>query len=447
MRAKLSNLWESIHTSLWFFPSIIAALGVGAAYGIIQLDRSAFLTGSRLEHWFYLGGPEGARLVLSTIAGSTITVVGVAFSITIAALAMAGSQFGPRLLRSFMADKGNQTVLGTFISTFIYCLIVLRTIRDDSDVVFVPDKAVTFGIILALFSFGILIYFFHHVSSSMQAEHVVNILYRELIAEIDRTFPPMSQAEHGPVESKALEGREGPHAIAGGLHVMVHATESGYLRALDAQSLLSLATERNVVIRVQYRPGDFVFEKNPITIVEGRDRLDEPAQKRIRRAFAVGEYRSLEQDVEFPIQQLVDMALRALSPSLNDPYTAVNCIDRLGAAICHLCDRQTPPPRWYDKDGRLRLILDVPTYEGIVDAAFNQIRQSAADNIAASIRLLEALQAIAVVTSGPKQRKVIRRHAEMIHHACQKALTEQKDRDDIEERFREVLQRLGDAVS
>lgn len=139
MKTRLLNLWELIHTSLWFFPSVIAIPGVGAAYGMVQLDKSAFLDASQLERLFYAGGAEGARLVLYTIAGSII-----------AALAMAGSQFGLRLLRSFMADKGNQIVLGTFISTFIYCLIVLRTVQDNSDGIFVPEIAVTFGIVMAL---------------------------------------------------------------------------------------------------------------------------------------------------------------------------------------------------------------------------------------------------------------------------------------------------------
>ena len=447
MKTRLQSLWESIHTSFWFLPVLISLGAVALAYGMVRLDRSVSPEAHHLGELFYPGGPEGARLVLSTIAGSTITVTGVTFSITIAALTMAGSQFGPRLLRNFMADKGNQIVLGAFVGTFIYCLIVLRTVEQSNGSVFVPEIAVTLGIVLALISFGVLIYFFHHASSSIQAEQVVDTIYRELMAEIDRTFPQESQANHGPVESKGLDGREGPRGRAGGPHVIVCAQASGYLRALDVQRLLSVAMDRDVVIRVQYRPGDFVFEKNPIAVVEGCDELEESVPRQIRRAFILGKYRSLEQDVEFPIQQLVDMALRALSPSLNDPYTAVNCIDRLGAAICHLCDRQTPPPQWYDEAGRLRLVLDVPTYEGIVDAAFNQIRQSAVDNVAASIRLLETLQAIAVAASGPEQRKVIRRHAEMVHRACRESLTEKTDLDDLDERFREVLQKLGEADS
>jgi uncharacterized membrane protein len=168
-------------------------------------------------------------------------------------------------------------------------------------------------------------------------------------------------------------------------------------------------------------------------------------REQVRRAFVLGKYRSLEQDVEFPVQQLVDMALRALSPSLNDPYTAVNCIDRLGAAICHLNTRQPASPYRYDHAGNLRLILDVHTYEGILDAAFNQIRQSAKRSIGVNIRLLETLGAIAVTARGDDQRKVIQCHAEMIHRTAQEALTEEHDREDLEQRFHAVMEKLNSA--
>jgi len=178
-------------------------------------------------------------------------------------------------------------------------------------------------------------------------------------------------------------------------------------------------------------------------VVSGKEHWDDPVHQRVRSAFILGKYRSLEQDVEFPVQQLVDMALRALSPGINDPYTAVNCIDRLGAAICHLNARQCPSRYRHGEDGRLRLIVEVFTYEGLVDAAFNQIRQSAEHNAAVNMRLLEALQAIAVTTRTEAQRQVIRRHVEMIYRAGHEALTEKKDRDDLEERFRGVMEKVG----
>ncbi len=440
MKTKLLSLWESVHTSFWFLPTVMALAAIGLSVGMVRLDRSISVDIPLLNEFLYPGGAEGARLVLSTIAGSMITVAGVTFSITIVALTLASSQFGPRLLRSFMADKGNQVVLGTFVGTFIYCLLVLRTVQGaDRETAFVPELAVTVGIVLALAGFGVLIYFFHHASTSIQSERVVDTVYRELISEINRTFPETpAQAEPVlvPVEQP---GELGTHEEA----ITVAAVSSGYLRAIDTEGLMSLATAHDLVIRLVRRPGDFIFEQTPLARVAGGGEVDSYIYNQVQHAFVLGTYRSLKQDVEFPIQQLVDMALRALSPSLNDPYTAMNCIDRLGAGICHLNARHSPPRHRYDQAGRLRLIVDVYTYEGIVDAAFNQIRQNARRSVAVNIRLLETLQAIAATARRDEQRKVIRRHAEMIHRAGREAAREESDRNDLEERFQEVLQKLG----
>jgi YD repeat-containing protein len=434
MNTKYLSFWESIHTSFWFLPALMAAIGVALSYAMLRLDQTVSVPAWKIEVILFPGGPEGARLVLSTIAGSTITVAGVIFSITIAALAMAGAQFGPRLLRSFVADKGNQVTLGTFVGTFIYCLLVSRTVEEDNAARFVPAISVTVAILLALASFGVLIYFFHHASSSIQAEQVVDTIYRELLAEIDRTFP-----EEGEPGGTPAAPPTAPKFDAG-VAVLSHA--SGYLRAVDGEGLLALAAARDLVIRLEYRPGDFVFERTPLAVVVGRGEIDEYVHKHVRDALILGTYRSLEQDVEFPIQQLVDMALRALSAALNDPYTAVNCIDRLGAGICHLNARGAPTRYRYDGEGNLRVILDVPTYEGMLDAAFNQIRQSATHAISVTIRLLEALQAIAVTTRSAQQRQAVRQHAEMIHRAGQAAATEKRDSNDLEKRFREFMQKL-----
>jgi uncharacterized membrane protein len=438
MKAKILSLWESIHTSFWFLPGVIAVTAVALAYGMVWLDQSISVKARQLGSVLYPGGPEGARQVLSTVAGSIITVAGVTFSITIAALTLASSQFGPRLLRNFMADKGNQAVLGTFVGTFIYCLLVLRTIREGPDGDFVPRIAITCAMGLALASFGVLIYFFHHASSSIQAEQVVDTLYRELLEEIDRTFPEDRQ---GQGERPAAAGK-GPVSEPKEPVTAVRARSSGYVRTIDVDGLISLARAHRAVIYLEHRPGDFVFERTPLARVARTGAIDRPMRERIQGAFVLGKYRSLKQDVEFPIQQLVDMALRALSPSLNDPYTAVSCIDRLGAAVCHLNARQSPSPYRYDEQGTLRLVLDVPTYEGILDATFNQIRQNAQGSLAVSIRLLEALQAIAVTTNQDSQRHAVRLHAEMVYRAGLEAVREQKDRDDLEKRFQQVMQKL-----
>lgn len=171
--ARLANLWESLRTSYWFVPTLMTAGGVALSFASVHLDERVNYKWVRTVGWIWAGGAEGARQVLSTIAGSMITVAGVAFSITIVALTLASNQFGPRLLRNFVRDAGNQIVLGTFIATFVYCLLVLRTVRGEDDTEFVPYVSVTLGVAFALTSLGVLIYFIHHVAISIQAENLI----------------------------------------------------------------------------------------------------------------------------------------------------------------------------------------------------------------------------------------------------------------------------------
>jgi uncharacterized membrane protein len=172
-KTKLSKLWEALHSSYWFVPTLMVVIAIALAFAMLSLDRAGKSGPIESLGWIYTGGPDGARTMLSAIASSMITVAGTAFSITLVALTLASSQFGPRLLRNFMQDTGNQIVLGTFIATFIYCLLVLRTVRGDDYNVFVPQLSVTVGIVLAIASIGVLIYFIHHASTTIQASHVI----------------------------------------------------------------------------------------------------------------------------------------------------------------------------------------------------------------------------------------------------------------------------------
>lgn len=189
MKTKILHFLEQIRTSFWFIPSLMAFSAIILSYVMVQLDKSQILHVGLLDTVLYSGSAEGSRTVLSTIAGSMITVAGVVFSITIVALTMAASQFGSRLLRNFMGDRVNQIVLGAFIATFLYCLLVLQSIHYDGKEIFVPRVATSLSLILVLADFGILIYFFHHVSVLLQAEKVIESVSRELSGTINRLFP------------------------------------------------------------------------------------------------------------------------------------------------------------------------------------------------------------------------------------------------------------------
>ncbi|MDV2993798.1 MAG: hypothetical protein N4J56_003452 [Chroococcidiopsis sp. SAG 2025] len=184
---KLGKLWDRLHSSYWFLPTTMAVLAIALAFTMLSLDRAGFYGPLEKWGWIYTGGANGAREVLSSVAGSVISVAATAFSITIVALQLAASNYSPRLLRNFMQDTGNQLVLGTFIGTFIYCLLVLRTVRGDGDDYdsFVPQLAVTVGILLALASIGVLIFFIHHASTIIQASHIIMEASHDLHQAID----------------------------------------------------------------------------------------------------------------------------------------------------------------------------------------------------------------------------------------------------------------------
>jgi len=432
MKTRLLNLWEVVRTSFWLIPGLMVFSAIGLSFAIVAMDRMVELDHHRVFGFLYAGGPEGARSILSTIAGSMITVAGVAFSITIVALTLASSQFGPRLLRSFMRDTGNQIVLGTFIATFIYCLLVLRSVYSVGGHDFVPGISVTFALVLTVVNVGVLIYFIHHVSTSINADRVIAAVYHELSENIHRLFPEklgyeFEQSKNDRSRTQPTEGRYN-HVCA------IVALKSGYLQAIDSDSLLKNAGEHDFLIHLPVRPGEFIVRGTTLAKVESNEQFNEGLAEQVLDSFIVGLQRTPEQDAEFSIHQLVEVALRALSPGINDPFTAITCIDQLGSALCILTDRAFPSPYRYDDEGRLRVIAKPLTFEGVINAAFDQIRQYGRTSVAVTIRLLETLTTIADHARNSEQRQAILRHADMIAHVSQGSITEKNDRDDIQQR-------------
>jgi uncharacterized membrane protein len=436
MKTRLLHLWDILTTSYWFVPTLMVMAAAGVSIGLLVTDRHIQL-GPVSRRWLYSGGAEGARSLLSTIAGSIITVAGVVFSITIATLTQASSQFGPRLLRNFMRDTGNQIVLGTFLGTFLYCLLVLRSVYGTDSGGFVPNLSITFGVLLAVASLGVLIYFIHHVSQSIQAPNVVANVGRELERTMHRLFP--DALGHGapvPVPSEAEL-----HQFDSG--TTVYASAPGYLQAIDSDGILNLATERDLRVRLLVRPGDFVMTQRPILLARSESHLEPEAIHALCEAFYVGSQRTQEQDAEYSIHQLVEIAVRALSPGINDPFTASTCVDWLGQAICSLCKQQFPTPWRYDEQGKLRVIAIVSDFGGMLDASFNQIRQYGVGSVAVTLRLLETLEKIAACAGTDQQRSELLRHAKMLEHPDEEPFGEKGDRVDLRQRFQAAMLAIG----
>ncbi len=441
MKTRILHLWENVRTSFWLIPSLMVAAAVVLSAAAIAIDRNVAFDSRRFGVLLYGGGPEGASVIFSTIAGSMITVAGVVFSIIIVALTLTSSQFGSRLLRNFVRDKGNQVVLGTFISTFTYCLLALRSLYTAEGSSFIASVSVTFAMALALVNVGVLIYFIHHVTTSIQAEHVVTGVYRELLGRIETYFP--DQAEGESKDASRPEAKQAPARGNRPIRSRIESSKTGYLQAIDVGGLLALATEFDLQIDVPARPGHYMAPGGVLAAVQNERNLDPELETRIRNAFIVGLNRTAEQDPEFAIHQLAEIAIRALSTGINDPFTAMTCVDQLGSILCFLSRREFPGPQRFDEDGQLRVTLKPLTFEGVTDAAFNQIRQYSRTSVGVTLRLLEALENVAHEARTQEQRDAVSRQAEMIARASRDALSEENDRDDVEERFNAVLAALN----
>ncbi len=440
MKTLLLKYWDRLRSSLWFVPAVMACLAVALAVCAVELDKAIAENWVQRLGWIYSGGAEGASLLLGTVAGSMIAIAGTVFSMTLVALSLASSQLGPRLLRNFMRDTANQLVLGTFVATFLYCLIVLRTVRRADEVAFVPHLSVSIGVLLAMVSIGVLIYFIHHVSVSIQADEVVARVGKELEEGIDRLFPghlgkPVSEVSKAPSEAElpATFAREARP---------VGALADGYLQLIDADALMALAAEDDLLLRLERRPGHYLVKGRAMVMVWPGDRVNETLVEELNAAFVLGDQRTAAQDVEFSFNQLVEIAVRALSPGINDPFTAIACVDRLGSGLCRLARRNMPSALRFDLHGRLRLVAPGPTFAGIVDVAFNQIRQSARSNPAVAIRMLDAIAQIVRHVQSAPDAVCLQRHAGMIVRGAREAVPDPDDLLAVEAAFRAATQAL-----
>ena len=369
MRAYLQQLIYRIQGSYWFIPSLMVTAAIVLSQSTIWIDREVGNEWLK-DFWFAsMNQPDGARALLSTVAGSMITVAGVTFSLTILAVSHATSHFGPRLLDNLMRDRGNQVTLGTFVATFLYCLLVLRVIRGEGPsgdaAAFVPQFSLLIALMLTIASVGELIYFIHHVPDSI---HISTVLQR-LAEDMDRKFDELFPGAVG--EAIQTESDEDPPSF-NFVHQIASST-SGYLQGIDDTELLNFAKSNDVIIRLLRRPGDFLRENERIAEVTELDEWSDEAAEHVRYGFTIGFTRTPTQDVFFILNEFVEVAARALSPGVNDPFTAMQCIDWLSVGLVKLSNRSLPPVRRVDEEGKVRIITTQTTQQDFVDAMLGQL--------------------------------------------------------------------------
>ncbi len=411
MRARLLRLTDILRHSYWFIPTLMALLAMVLAAAMIAWDTwvgPAWLDG---VPGLYAAHPGGARLVLSAIGGSMITVAGTVFSVTIAAVVYASGQYGPRLLTNFMSDRGNQVTLGTFIATYLYCLLVLRTIRSPdeagSGVGFVPNVALLVGVILALCSIAVLIFFIHHVPSRIHINSVIEDVGARLLNDIGQRFPRFIGAPLVPGETpaRAADGEDAGAMFddpAGDMRpAAIRASDTGYVQLIDEEALLTHASANGLVLRLHYQPGDFVHAGRTVLEAWPPERCHAETADTLAAAFAIGARRSALQDIRFLVDELVEIAARALSPGVNDPFTAVTCLDWMGAAMSDLARRELPSHLRVDDEGELRVIAHPVTFDRFLEQSFGAMAQYCASDMIASLRYLRALGEVSLGCDDP----------------------------------------------
>ncbi|MDT0631862.1 DUF2254 domain-containing protein [Rubrivirga sp. S365] len=452
IRARVLDTWDTVRSSYWFIPSLMAVAAAALALGLTRAD--GLVGAGWVEAVSFLQDgtrPEGARAFLSTVAGSMIGVAGVTFSITIASVVYATGQYGPRLLTNFMDDRGNQVTLGTFIATFLYCLLVLRTVRsaDEAGGVgeFVPHLAILGALALTLASIGVFIFFIHHVPESIHVSNLVAGVGRDLLDRTESLFPERigeagttREAGRDPTAQTSMPDGFFDEARR------VAADGAGYVRGVDAEALLDLATAHDLVVRVRHRPGDFVAAGDALVLAWPPDRVTDEVAADVRASFAWGSQRTARQDTRFLVDELVEIAARALSPGVNDPFTAVSCLDWLSAALKSLAARDFPEPTRHDEGGALRVVAQPTTFGEFVEDVYSQLRPYVVADRNATLHALTTIGEVAGRVADRSQREALREQADALLQGATDSLTIDADRRDVRERHRDVSRLLAGHV-
>ena len=448
---KLRAVWNRVRDSLWFIPALLTLGSVGLALLTIQLDVVGVLPDSPAGLILFTGTASGARGVLTAIASSFITVTGVVFSVTIVALQLASTQFTPRILRNFTADRVNQVVLGAFIGTFTYALLILRVVRGEtggmtpedvqegartaveSPEAFVPHLSVTVAVGLAVVGIGFLIYFIHHAAQSVQAGVIIQRVTADALATVDRLLPER-------VGEPGEERVEGATPDSGGS--LVTADRSGYVQGIDEAGLTGRVHGKGLTIRMEPAIGDFVLAGGTLATIwpaepgEGGD-----VAESVRQAFVIGHERTPHADAELGIIELADIAVRALSPGINDPTTAVLCVDRLCEVLLAYARRERPRRVRGLPDGGT-LILPLAPFAELVDTAFDEIRHFGVENPRFTMAFLDRLGDLGDVLP-QEHRPPVARHVAAVLRVAGGVVRSESDLRRVERAARDALGRLG----
>ncbi|HEV2061964.1 MAG TPA: DUF2254 domain-containing protein [Solirubrobacteraceae bacterium] len=411
---------EKVRERFWVLPALAITAAIAAAVLLPMLDRSVALPDT-----LAVGGQEeNARAVLTAIAALAVSVAGVSFSVIVVALVLAAQQLSPRVLRSFQRQSMNQAVLAMLLGTATYALFVLASISERREPV--PELSVTVAMLLAAASLGLFVVFLHHAVRSLNASVVIRRIAADGHNALERPYP------QGVGEPAA--GADPQERWSGAARHEVRAPRAGYVSAVDGSKLLRWARANDAFVEQRRAVGSFVVTGVPLAVVyrQGADDID---CSPVGDAFVIAEERVVEGDIGFPLRQLVDIALKGLSPSVNDPTTAENAMDSVTDTLARFAQREPVDPLRLDEDGVPRLQAIAPTLDDLVRLAFDQVRHDAAGRPPFAVRLLELLADLRTAAPAAARSREIARQAELITEQAIGLVEHEADRQLVAETY------------
>jgi uncharacterized membrane protein len=406
-RVSARYKWDRLKVSFWFAPVVMslgAILLAWAMYWVDGLIPNETLQNSRL---ILSGTPGEIRTMLISMAGTILATAGVVFTLLTLPLSTVAAQYGSRLLRVFLGDRTTQLVLGMFVAAFVYCLAAALSIPPPTVEPEGPQLTATMGLLLMLGTFASLILLVQHISTMLQAPNIAAAAGAELLDVVQAEIP-------GEIRSGGQTGQKAAQALVDTDGYAVRVRRTGYIQYVDPETILALARENDLVIRLLHKPGHFVQRDIAVALVWPAGHVDKELEREIRQAFRLGNTRTPTQDVAYAVNQLVEMAVRAMSAAINDPFTAMTCLDYIGEGLSHFIRQGEKSPDYYDRDGRLRLILEPVTFAELLSGAFDMLRHCSCDNASVLLHMLEVIDAVSQEAGSPEARQELLRHVSLI---------------------------------
>ncbi|HET9492625.1 MAG TPA: DUF2254 domain-containing protein [Chloroflexia bacterium] len=435
MLIRLKRIWDRLQGSLWFVPLAIVAAYFALSFGMVALDRALGDEVTKRLPVLFEAGPEGTRDMLSTIAGSILSVAAVAFSFTIVVFSFASSQYASRTIHSFMDDNTNQIVLGMLLGTFVYCLLILRTVRLESDNPFVPLLSTSVALVLAIVDLALFVLFIHHISESIQAYHIIRRVGSQTRKAIESLYPTHVHS--------ALTEEEVGVLVDERNTVEVESRTDGYIQAVDTDYLMHMAERSDLLIVMHKGVGRFVVKGEALSLVGPAARVTQSVRRAVHSCFSLGHHRTILQDPQYGLLQLSDIAIKALSPAINDPNTAVMSLNEISSVLRTLAGRDIPRHVLCGSEGKPRLVTLGPTFESMVSQAFDQIRRYGMADATVAAKMLDVIAEVAERTDLQEQRVALIEHVLAIREDADRKLLSMRDRLYLNERLAPAAAALG----